>query len=158
MKKKCILFFYEMLENGSANTALNNHVKALYSWVKFRELDAKFNKYKEHNSPIKAPSINDIQALLDVVSSRTMIDRRNRILIVFFCKTGLRCSELFNLKIQDIDWRNAEIIIRKGKGGKYRIVPIERKVLSGINYLSLKNYIDNWRYDVEDCVLTSENG
>jgi integrase/recombinase XerD len=157
-EKQVHTIFYEMLENGSANTALNNHVKALNSWLRYRELDIKFDKFKEHNSPIKVPSINDIQALLDVVSSRTMVDRRDRILIVFFCKTGLRCAELCNLKLDDVDWRNAEIIIRKGKGGKDRIVPVERKVLSGINYPSLKNYIDNWRYDAGDCVFTTEKG
>lgn len=150
--------FYKMLEDGAANTALNNHVKALNSWLRYRELDVKFNKFKEHKVPVKVPSIDDIQAMLDVVSSRTMIDRRDWIVIVFFCKTGLRCSEICNLKLDDIDWRNAEIIVRKGKGGKDRIVPVERKVLSGINYPSLKNYVDNWRYDTGEYVFTSENG
>jgi len=157
-EKKIHTFFYDMLENGSTNTAVNNYIKALNSWIKYRELDIKFNKFKEHKVPIKVPSIDDIQAMLDVVTNRTMTDRRNRMIIIFFCKTGLRCSELCNLKLDHIDWRNAEIIVKKGKGGKDRIVPIERKVLSGTCYPSLKNYIDNWRYDVGDYVFTSEKG
>jgi len=151
-------FFYDMLQNGSANTALNNYVKALNSWLKFRELKQKFDKFKEHKVPVKVPSIQDIQAMLDIVSNRTMADRRDRIIIVFFCKTGLRCSELCNLKLGHIDWRNAEITVKKGKGNKDRIVPVERKVLAGVNYPSLKNYINNWRYETGDFVFTSKTG
>lgn len=150
--------FFKMLERGVTNTAINNYSKALNSWTKFKELDIKFSKFKEHQKPVKVPSIDDIQALLDVVSERRQVDRRDRMIIVFFCKTGLRCSELCNLKIDDIDWKNAEIIVRKGKGGKERIVPIERKVLSGINYPSLKNYINHWRLPVGDFVFTTPSG
>ncbi|MEM0466859.1 MAG: tyrosine-type recombinase/integrase [Candidatus Thermoplasmatota archaeon] len=157
-EKQIHTLFYEMLEHGSPNTAINNYVKALNSWLKYRNLNVKFKQFKEHETPVKVPSVDDIQALLDVVSNRTMADRRDRMMIIFFCKTGLRCAELCNLKLIDIDWGNAEITVKKGKGGKDRIVPIERKVLTGITYPSLKNYIDNWRYDVGDYVFTTDKG
>jgi len=150
-------FFYDKIQSGSANTGLNNYIKALNSWLKFREIEKKFDKFKEHLSPIKVPSIADVQAMLEVVSERNQTDRRDRMLIVFFCKTGLRCAELCNLKLDDIDWKNAEIMVKKGKGGKDRIVPVERKVLNGINYPSLKNYIQQWRFPIGDTLFTTEN-
>lgn len=150
-------FFYSKIQSGSANAGLNNYAKALNSWLKFRGIEKKIENFKEHISPIKVPSIDDIQAMLDVVSERNQTDRRDRMLIVFFCKTGLRCAELCNLKLDDIDWKNAEIIVKKGKGGKDRIIPVEIKVLKGINYPSLKNYIKLWRFPVGDTVFTTEN-
>lgn len=150
--------FFKKLEQGSPNTAVNNYIKALNSWTKFRDIDIKFNKFKEHQKPVKVPSIDDIRVLLDVVSERRLVDRRDRMIIIFFCKTGLRCQELCDLKLDDIDWKNSEILIRKGKGGKERIVPIERKVLAGINYPSLKNYIKNWRLPIGDWVFTTPSG
>ena len=150
-------FFYDKIQSGSANAGLNNYVKALNTWLKFRGIEKKFDKFKEHISPIKVPSITDIQEMLDVVSERNQTDRRDRMLIVFFCKTGLRCAELCNLKLDDIDWKNAEILVKKGKGGKDRIVPVERKVLYGRNYPSLKNYVKMWRFPVGDTVFTTVN-
>ncbi len=149
-------FFYDKIQSGSANAGLNNYVKSLNTWLKFQGIDKKFDKFKEHISPIKVPSIADIQAMLDVASERNHKDRRDRMLIVFFCKTGLRCAELCNLKLDDIDWKNAEIIVKKGKGGKDRIIPVERKVLYGRNYPSLKNYVNMWRIPIGDTVVTTE--
>jgi site-specific recombinase XerD len=146
-------FFYDKIQAGSANVGLNNYVKALNSWMKFREIEKKFDKFKEHISPIKVPSIADVQAMLDIVRDRNPHARRDRMLIVFFCKTGLRCAELCNLKLDDIDWKNAEKMVKKGKGGKDRIIPVERKVLYGHNYPSLKNYIKMWRFPIGDTIL-----
>ena len=59
--------------------------------------------------------------------------------------SGLRVSELCNLKISDIDLRRSLIIVRGGKGAKDRIVPIPRALLKEIeDYLKMRN--DNSEY------------
>lgn len=35
-------FFYDKIQAGSANVGLNNYVKALNSWMKFREIEKNF--------------------------------------------------------------------------------------------------------------------
>ena len=67
--------------------------------MKFREIENKFDTFKEHTSLIKVPSIADIQAMLGIVRGRNPHARRDRMLIVSFCKTGFRCAELCNLKL-----------------------------------------------------------
>ena len=62
--------------------------------------------------------------------------------------TGLRISELVNLKFNDIDFKRG-IIKVTGKGGKERIVPVGETALSWIT-----SYIDNTR---EDLIVDNEN-
>ncbi len=55
------------------------------------------------------------------------------IMIKTLLYTGIRISELINVKISDIDFESCQIRINKGKGGKNRIVPFPfsfREILS----------------------------
>lgn len=38
--------------------------------------------------------------------------------------TGMRIGDVLNLRVQDIGWQQSEILLRNGKGGKDRIVPL----------------------------------
>ena len=42
---------------------------------------------------------------------------REQAILRLFLDTGLRASELINLKVRDIDWTTGEFIVRQGKGG-----------------------------------------
>jgi integrase len=46
-------------------------------------------------------------------------------MIIMFLKCAMRFSELADLKFNDIDFYNKEIILRKTKNGKDRIVFID---------------------------------
>lgn len=48
---------------------------------------------------------------------------RNRAIILLMLDTGLRASELCDLKIEDVDNRNNRIFVRLGKGMKERMLP-----------------------------------
>jgi integrase/recombinase XerD len=53
--------------------------------------------------------------------------------------TGLRISELINLKVNDVDFYN-NVVICFGKGKKERIVPVDDNTLKHIkNYLEYRN-------------------
>jgi len=47
--------------------------------------------------------------------------------------TGLRRSEIINLSLSDIDRERGVILVREGKGGKDRIVPIGARALAWID-------------------------
>jgi len=55
------------------------------------------------------------------------------LLIEFMIYTGLRISETKNLLIDNIDPDNNQLLVREGKGGKDRHVPISNNLLSKIN-------------------------
>ncbi|MEO6219883.1 MAG: tyrosine-type recombinase/integrase [Ginsengibacter sp.] len=64
--------------------------------------------------------------------------KTDRLLLEIFYNTGIRLSELVNLKKLDIDKSNS-IIKVLGKGKKERILPVNNKLLTEVdNYLSAK--------------------
>jgi site-specific recombinase XerD len=65
----------------------------------------------------------EYKALLQVAGGNS----RDFAIVMVFLQSGLRVSELVNLKIQDIDFTTREITIRQGKGRKDRVVPIVKQ-------------------------------
>lgn len=52
----------------------------------------------------------------------TRTDLRNRAIVETLYTTGVRISELLNIKLEDVKWETRQIWIRKGKGNKERFV------------------------------------
>lgn len=150
-------FCAEKLKTGSQGSTLNHYLKAINSWCKFRKLDYKFKLYKENYRPIKIPTSKEISLILHACT-RSRRDKCLKTIVFFLINTGLRVSELCNLRFSDIDFANNKITIQ-GKGGKWRIIPVKPYVLHGENYPSLKNYIENHRYNTSKTfVFTSPSG
>ena len=74
----------------------------------------------------------DIEKLLDAIKSknthRKTIDR-DILLVDLAIHTGLRRSELANLKVGDIDLERQVLIVRKGKGAKDRVIPLSKNTI-----------------------------
>ncbi|MEM4245471.1 MAG: tyrosine-type recombinase/integrase [Candidatus Nanoarchaeia archaeon] len=62
---------------------------------------------------------------------------RDRMMVKLMLFTGLRVSELLNIKFSDFDFKEAVITVRKGKGGKERLQPIPQVFLK-----ELKSFVD----------------
>lgn len=63
----------------------------------------------------------ELDKLLNTPDTKTIVGIRDALILELFYSTGIRVSELSNLKIKDIDF-NAEKILILGKGNKERIV------------------------------------
>jgi len=71
---------------------------------------------------------------------------RDEALIMLMLHTGLRVNEVSNLRIGDISIspRKGEIIVRGGKGEKFRTVPLNSNVRNALNaYLSVRPEVDH---------------
>lgn len=71
-------------------------------------------------------SPQQIEALLGVIGSSTA-SYRNTVVILTLLDTGLRVSELINLKIDHL-WLEEGLIKILGKGDKERLVPIGKEI------------------------------
>jgi len=80
----------------------------------------------------------EVQRLLEQPDDSTL-GKRDRAMLELAYSSGLRVSELCNLKVEQIDFDNLFIRVR-GKGKKERIVPFGKKA-----YESLMDYIENSR-------------
>ena len=85
-------------------------------------------------------TVDEVDRLLDI-ECKTKFDYRNKSMLELMYGTGLRISELLDLKLTDFDLENC-IIRCYGKGRKERIVPIgEYTMESLIAYLEVRNQL-----------------
>lgn len=85
-------------------------------------------------------TVDEVDRLLDI-ECKTKFDYRNKSMLELMYGTGLRISELLDLKLTDFDLENC-IIRCYGKGSKERIVPIgEYTMESLISYLEIRNLL-----------------
>lgn len=82
---------------------------------------------------------SEIKQLLDHLTwSDSYSDQRNRLIIHLFYHTGMRRSELIQLKITDIDFHNRSLKVL-GKGNKERLIPFGAELAALIqSYLILR--------------------
>jgi integrase/recombinase XerD len=60
--------------------------------------------------------------------------------IMTFLQTGIRLSELANLRLEDVDFDNKVLTVRQGKGKKDRQIPlVDEEVKALRNYLRFRN-------------------
>ena len=87
-------------------------------------------KFKHIEYPRKERRLPEILSHTEVMN---MINRctnlKHKAIIMMLYSAGFRVSELINLKVTDIDSAQMIIRIKKGKGGKDRIVPLSENVL-----------------------------
>jgi site-specific recombinase XerD len=69
-------------------------------------------------------SEGEVMALLEALNGSDPLSIRNRAIVEVLYGCGLRTSELCQLKVEDIDLKGQTVSIRKGKGGKPRMLPI----------------------------------
>lgn len=77
----------------------------------------------------------DLRALLTAATNP-----RDRLLLELGVFTGLRVGEMVMLEISDIDWHRRQLLVRRGKGDKDRVLPIPHKVID-----RLKTWLGNRR-------------
>lgn len=78
-----------------------------------------------------APSRKDVRLLLESVE-RGPVGLRDRAILEMLYSTGLRCAELCNLDLGDVDFSAETVWVRKGKGGKDRVVPVGKRALEAL--------------------------
>lgn len=84
---------------------------------------------------LTSKQVSSILIHLELCQWRYKSERyRNKTIIYTLLFTGMRLNELVNLKVTDINMDEQEIIIRKGKGNKQRIIPIHPQLLPVLEY------------------------
>ena len=81
--------------------------------------------------------VEEVDRLLAAPNVETPIGLRDRAMLEVFYSSGLRVSELLNLRLSDMDMRLGYVRCI-GKGNKERLVPIGRKAIAAVEqYLAL---------------------
>ncbi len=59
----------------------------------------------------------------------SMTDPCDQAMAVLAAKVGIRISEILGLELENVDYQNGFALIRRGKGGKSRSIPIDEEVI-----------------------------
>ena len=88
-------------------------------------------------------SEDEVESLLGSPKSSIKIERRDKAMIEILYATGMRISELVNLKLTDIDF-NRSVLKVFGKGSKERLVPYGEKAAEALRiYLEDRKKLDS---------------
>lgn len=147
IKKEDIINVLKKLQKENlSNSSINHFVTTLRSFYKFliinnlvkeNIMDFISTPKREKHLP-KVLSESDIDKLLNIPLNDAF-SYRNKAILELMYASGLRVSELINLKVNDIDL-NMALLKTLGKGSKERIIPIGDYAL---NYLRI--YIKEYR-------------
>ena len=143
-----------LTKKGMSNLSINRKVSSLKSFYKFLQKigEIETNPLVGHKAlkvqkKIQVPfSKKEILEVMDSIQGDDFESVRNRLLIEMLYATGIRRTELINIKVSDIDF--SENVIRiLGKRNKERFVPILSTMLTSIhNYLLMRNELSENDY------------
>jgi site-specific recombinase XerD len=85
--------------------------------------DARLGPRRARRLP-DAPAAADVERMLEALEGDGPIALRNRALVELVYSAGLRSAEAVGLDLGDVDFEQELVHIRRGKGGKERIVPL----------------------------------
>ena len=78
----------------------------------------------------------DVLRLLATTEGDRPVDKRDRAILMLLVGYGLRSGELRGLQLDDIDWEQETVRVRRSKSGRTNIYPLSRGVgLTILNYL-----------------------
>ena len=155
IKKKHINLFIQSLSHyeklnkkiNYTNSSLNRYISSIKGFHYFlleqeildKNPSEKINRPKTQKKIPNILSVNQINDILDSINVKKNIDCRDKTILLLMYSTGIRISELQNIRLSDIDMIE-EILRVTGKGAKERIIPIGNKANGYLN-----KYIKDFR-------------
>ena len=76
----------------------------------------------------KGISRANVLRLLETTEGDRPIDKRDRAILMLFIAYGLRAGEVSTLRLDDLDWENETLTVRRSKSGRTNLYPLSRGV------------------------------
>lgn len=133
-------YIIKLREENKSQSTINAFLISIRTYCKFSKI--KLNIPIPKKVKRKAIKFYFTKAdMKNVYKNLTLLDgdyNLKELILKFMFYTGVRPSELINLKVTDIDFKNKNIILYNAKGNKDRIVPF----LNNNLYDNIKNHCD----------------
>jgi integrase/recombinase XerD len=148
--------FKRKMRSSSVNRKISS-IKSFYiflvkrNFVKNSPLNDLVTPKQEKYLP-ESMSEAEVDKLLNSPDVTNKIENRDKAMIEMLYATGMRISELVNLKITDVDMKRCVVKVF-GKGSKERLVPFGEKALD-----SLKSYLNDREQSSSKEIFLSNRG
>ncbi|WP_298367651.1 tyrosine-type recombinase/integrase [uncultured Lutibacter sp.] len=140
-----------LVNSNISNRSINRKISSLKTFYKFlqKTKQIEINPLSKHKAlktskRIQVPfSKNEISLVLNSPEELNFEYVRNKLIVELFYSTGIRRSELINIKINDIDLNNGVVKVL-GKRNKERYIPLINTVQNSIKkYIEFRNEINS---------------
>jgi integrase/recombinase XerD len=84
---------------------------------------------EERRLPTDVLTASEVEWVLNETDVTRPLGIRNRAILETFYSTAIRCGELVNLEVYDLEPERQTLVVRQGKGRKDRVLPIGRRAL-----------------------------
>jgi len=120
-------------KGGLSPYTVASHVRAIKRLFNFLEAEGiiEVNPTRRIKTPDprqrepKAIALQDFLALLAVTEGQSVLDRRDRAIILLLADTGIRVGGLVGLRVQDVDLERGLVTVTE-KGNRTRLVPFTK--------------------------------
>ena len=164
---KIISKYFELQrDNGLSSATTSRYLSSLKSFFKYLFS----NKYIEKNPTEKLSSkrrvrelpvvltFDEVERILDQPNLKDKLGLRDKAMLELLYSSGLRVSELINLKISDLLLED-EVIRVMGKGSKQRIVPVGSSAIDFLEeYLTYSRPFIMKRLKSENYIFLNSRG
>ena len=133
-------FISNLFNSGLKSSSINRKISSIKHFylflskkkiIKYSPVDEIETPKQEKYLPISM-SEDEVERLLSSPNSNQIIERRDKAMIEILYATGMRISELVNLKLTDVDF-NRSVLKVFGKGSKERLVPYGEKAAEALD-------------------------
>lgn len=135
-------FTASLLDDGAqAATARSRHMalRRFAAWLADEgEIDANpllgVKPPKLDSKVTEALTDEQLRALINACRGKDFLDRRDEAIVRFMAETGVRAGELLGMSLpDDLDLTGGTAVVRRGKGGKGRVVPFGPQTAAAID-------------------------
>ncbi len=138
-------FIHTVFDMGLSPVSINRKISSIKTFYRFllrtKEISANpaeaLELLKTRRKLPVVLSIDEVSAIVEAADERTPLGSRDRVCLELLYSSGLRISELLNMKLSDLKMSEGLLSII-GKGNKQRLVPFGKKAKRAIDdYLNL---------------------
>jgi len=158
-------FYYSKENRGLCQSSISKiiaTIKSFFNYLEEEEIIIK-NPARKIRVPKKVCRIPSVMSKYEVDLIIKSVDfaplrcrknnTRDKLVLSLLYYTGIRKSELLNLNWTDINLSKSSVIIRRGKGGKDRLIPLHKEVTR-----LLDKYLDKRLPLKTDALIIGEQG
>ncbi|WP_373230665.1 tyrosine-type recombinase/integrase [Cohnella sp.] len=144
-------FVAHLIDQGKSDNTVNGRIKGVKQFFKYlltegwltQNIADDLHVVKAEKLMIQTFTKEQVADLLEKPDRKTFTGFRDYTMMMVLFETGMRISELCSLKIGDLFFKEQEIRITKGKGGKARRVPFQQTCAKIVRkYLDVRGDLD----------------
>jgi integrase/recombinase XerD len=149
-------YLYELKKRGAAESFFKHTVYGLRFLFRHEGLPYRAIQLPSLRNKHKLPVVLSQAEVRELLQAPILPKHRTLIALLYGC--GLRCGELRELQIPDIDFERNMIHIRDGKGRKDRYLPIGKQLMNEIKDHLLRDKPVKWLFNGKDFKCYSPQG